>query len=71
MYSYGQFVKTSAGRMRVRKEINSPVCRNCFFSYYKNCNYARCKLGLNECISLIPGDAYFEKPNVGGKDQHK
>jgi hypothetical protein len=66
MYSYGQFASTSAGRMKVRKAKTYLVCKNCYFR-----SYGHCRLGSCECSQIIPEDAYFEKPNVGGKDQHK
>lgn len=70
MYSYGQFCKTPIGRMRVRKKkTNNPMCRNCFF--HVKGSYNICNLGYDTCMNTIPLDAYFEKPNVGGKDQHK
>ena len=51
--------------MRVRKS-NDFNCTKCFF----NANN-KCAFGTWECLETIPEDAYFEKPNVGGKDQHK
>lgn len=67
MYSYGQFCKTPIGRMRVRKALSSSeACDKCIFI-----NHPVCNKDLIDCREMIPMNAYFEKPNVGGKDQHK
>ena len=64
MYSYGQFVKTPIGRMRVRKALSwAQACDKCIFI-----NHPVCNRNLIDCIEMIPKDAYFEKPSVGGKD---
>lgn len=66
MYSYGQFCKTPIGRMRVRKATNRYM--PCFECKVRNiCGYNLVKF----CTKKLPGGAYLEKPNVGGKDQHK
>lgn len=65
MYSYGQFCRTPIGRMRVRKT-------KVFVSGCNECKLTLCSGSiLHFCAQNLPVDAYLEKPNVGGKDQHK
>lgn len=60
-YTYGQFASVYGKRYRVRKNKSDVTCRTkC--ALYKN---GRCKLLISACIDncllLIPVDAYFEK----------
>lgn len=67
MYKYGQFCKTPLGRMRIRKSNLVCACTECKISEY--CGSTDDLFDF--CINNLPGDAYLEKPNVGGKDQQE
>ena len=71
MYSYGQFCRTPIGRMQVRKKKGSGcACNECRMKEFLTCA-TRNVILFEFCTSNVPEDAYLEKPNVGGKDQHK